>query len=490
MGTFADFYCPGKLGIQNKEEFIEKVEKVFQYGGMMEIERVCLCGKEVTVLRKATMDSEGMDFHYNYFEDTSWENAGFDIDRCKVWSNKIGWSSFGEAVVAAYVLQEQYTKGTASAIIDGDFVTSWRYVGWLNYLFDEFKHVKNFDTWKLFEECYYSGDDYPAWNEWECWKYFGGKRYGFISSCEIYAVIFGTDEAYEKFEAYDNEDIEELIIKGLKKIKETLKHLVDSGQTNSDEQCTAIMKEIKSYYENESQETQFQDLILGLEVADAPAFLVKGVAEIFKKDFWELWKEIKDVVCRKKGILYSNKGYYVVPVPTQKFFSQHPDDMILYWEDDGKLEFSDELWQWFEHLKAEYNLLLSDDIIIKHPLPYILELMEEAAEDFGRVFTLGEFFEETLENMNDKKYQTLWRLYDNMIHDPELRAAADVIFVPEGPGHEKEGLHYWGKEPKRRLICSWDFIEDKKKYNKGRITLRRYMALLGNKLLREKVLGF
>lgn len=104
--------------------------------------------------------------------------------------------------------------------------------------------------------------------------------------------------------------------------------------------------------------------------------------------------------------------------------------------------------------------------------------------------TSAEFFEESLENISDKKYQALWRLYDNMIHDPELRKAADVIFVPDDPEHEKEGLHYWGEQPKRRLTGIWEFMEKSKKYNKGRITLRRYMALVGNKRLREKVFGF
>ena len=63
-----------------------------------------------------------------------------------------------------------------------------------------------------------------------------------------------------------------------------------------------------------------------------------------------------------------------------------------------------------------------------------------------------------MENLNDRRYQILWRLFDKLIHDLELRKEADVIFVPEGPEHEKEGVHYWGEEPKRRLICSWDIM--------------------------------
>ena len=86
--------------------------------------------------------------------------------------------------------------------------------------------------------------------------------------------------------------------------------------------------------------------------------------------------------------------------------------------------------------------------------------------------------------------QTLWRIFDTMIHDPEMKKAGDVIFVPDEPGHESEGLHYFGKQPKRRLIGYWDIMASDKRNNKARVTFRKYMALLGNKDLRCKVFGF
>lgn len=496
MGRFAALCCAGRIEDKKKEEFTEKVEKVFQYGGMMDRERVDLCGKHLRVIRKARMDSDGMNFYYNYFEDACWENAGFDKDTCMVWSNKISDGAFGKAVIAAYVLEEQYSEGSAIALDDGDFVTEWDYVGWLNYLFGEYNHVKNFDTWKLYENCYYWAREHSKWDNWEEWKYFGGKRYGFISSCEIYTVIYGVDKALKKFEMYAHEKTENIAIKGMRMMRRALKELANIKHANGDVLCDEILSLLRCYYENEEdintvlQEGDFEDLILGLKIADAPAFLVKGIAEIFEKDFWELWKGIKDVVCRKAKELYGNENCYVEPVPTAKFFDQTPDNMILYWENDGKLIFSDELWKWFEDLKRKYNQLVMDDVIIKKPLPYILGLMEEANDDFYNIYTFADFFEETLEHMSDKKYQTLWRLYDNLIHNQELRKAADVIFVPEGPGHEHEGLFYIGEQPKRRLIERWDFMEKSKKENIGRITLKRYMALLSNKILREKVFGF
>ena len=116
--------------------------------------------------------------------------------------------------------------------------------------------------------------------------------------------------------------------------------------------------------------------------------------------------------------------------------------------------------------------------------------MEEADDNYYRIYTISDFFEETLENLYDKRYLAIWKLYEEMLRDQELSEACDVVFVPDGPEYEKVGLHYWGKPPKRRLMTSWDMTDLSKRNNKARVTFRRYMALVANKELRRKVLGF
>ncbi len=497
MGTFAGFFEHGDKGIPSDKvnEFAEKVKTVYQKGGMMDIELLQLYGKKVVTIHKAEMKPDGMDFFYNYFEDTRWENAGFDKKTNHVWSNKIGWAHFYTAVVAAYVLEEQYTENVAITMVDGELVTAWSYVGWLNYLFDEMRHIKNFDTWKLFETFYYLDDEYNRWDDWSQWNGFGDKRYAFISGCEIYAVIYGTDKALEKFEPLEKEDKERLAFNGMRHAILALEQFAEQEQNLAEQQCLEIINSIKDYYvlgkdTKNLREGKYADLLTCLYVSDAPAFIVKRISEIFQKDFKELWDSVKDVVKRVNVDIYSNDTYYVVPVSTEKLFRQSADDMIYYWEDNNKILFSDELWEWFETLKKEYDIILEDGKVIEKPLRYMVDLLVEADEEYYNVFAFSEFVEECVENLNDIRYQVLWRIFDNMIHDPELKKAGDVIFVPEGPGHEKEGIHYWGEEPKRRLICNWDFMDFSKKNNKGRVTLRRYMALVANKALREKVFGF
>ena len=77
MGTFASLLQKTGAEIREvqKEEFRKRIEKLFQAGGMMELENVQLDGKKVVTMKKASMHDYGMDFYYNYLEDACWEYA-------------------------------------------------------------------------------------------------------------------------------------------------------------------------------------------------------------------------------------------------------------------------------------------------------------------------------------------------------------------------------------------------------------------------------
>lgn len=79
----------------------------------------------------------------------------------------------------------------------------------------------------------------------------------------------------------------------------------------------------------------------------------------------------------------------------------------------------------------------------------MVNLMSQADQQYD-VYTFYDFFEESLENLMNIKYQTLWMIYEELLQK---------------------------KEPK----------ED---FDKKRQILRRFMALVANKELRKQVLGF
>lgn len=504
MGTFAGLFVSGTAGIPDskRDEFSERIEKLYQAGGMMEVNDVELFGTRVVTIRKAAMRENGMDFYYNYFEDDYWENAGFDRENGKVYSEKIGWSYFHRAVVAAYVLEEIYTNGIASAMVNEEPVISWGYVGWINYLFHERYHIKNYDKWKLFEAFHEIEDrdmSYINWNR------FVGKRYELISTCEIWAVLYGTDEALEKFDnnLKKEEDVGYIAIDYMKEMKKALLQYKENRRENEETQLNFLLGAIRAYYENEEEikesekeagernsDEALKKIITCLKYSDAPAFAMKVVAEMYDMNFWDVWNRIKDIAKRKMTELYGNQDYYIMPITTKEFFGQLPDDMIPYWEEDCDIEFSEDLWGWFRQLKDKYQMLMQENDLLENPLKYIIELMKYADDNYYHIYTFTDFFEESAEHLTDKRYQALWRLYGLMLHAPKYEKAGSVIFVPTGPEYEHMGLHYLGEQPKRRLSTSWEIMEDSKRNNIARVNLRRYMALVANKSLRKRVFGF
>lgn len=249
----------------------------------------------------------------------------------------------------------------------------------------------------------------------------------------------GTNKALEVFAAKEKKEMETLALKSMVDVKKALKEYVETSNRDEESQLELLLSAIRKYYETDSEKVmkneEINKIMKGLKLSDAPAFMVKAIAETYNRDFRDLW-------------------------------------------------------EWFGLLKSEFDTVINSDFEIEKPLEYVLGLMEEARDNYYRIYTFSDFFEETLENLKDKRYQTVWKLYDEMLKEPKLMEAGDVIFVPEGPEYEHIGLHYSGEPPKRRLMKSWDMIDVEKRNNEARVTFRRYMALVANKELRKKVFGF
>jgi len=138
MGTFGGYTGNMVISEQQKERFAKQVEKILNYGGMMQFEQISMYGYDMGLLKPVEIHfGEKVYFHYNYFEDDAWERAGFDADNADFWSNKIGSSEFCDVVTAVHFLYEVYDEGLGYVEINGDAVNNTKYVGWLNHLLKE-----------------------------------------------------------------------------------------------------------------------------------------------------------------------------------------------------------------------------------------------------------------------------------------------------------------------------------------------------------------
>ncbi|MBD5530939.1 MAG: hypothetical protein HDQ98_01880 [Lachnospiraceae bacterium] len=261
MGTFAGLLQQDGVRVPDvkKEEFQRRIEKLFQAGGMMELKMVQLCDKQTRVLKKASMQNAKMNFYYNYFEDDCWENAGFSAERDGVWSNKIGWSDFHHVVVAAYVLQSLYLDGTAVPHVNGEFVTSRVYTGWINYLFRENYPQKKSDPWLLFEALHEQRATNLGGYDW---KGLVQDTDGLIGYYEVRAVLEGTAVLDKEFDQLagrvSTKEDEKENESGLdfyayvRQLKEAVRCYHKKSVRSSQEQLSMIMEMLRSYYAQEN----------------------------------------------------------------------------------------------------------------------------------------------------------------------------------------------------------------------------------------------
>ena len=504
MGTFATLFHKAGAGIpdEKKKEFKVRIEKLFQMGGMMEMEQVQLCGKKAVTIKKASMHDYGMDFYYNYFEDDCWENAGVSSKGGYVWSEKIGWREFHQVVVAAYVLEGLYIDGPAVAMVNGDVVTSQTYIGWINYLFRTQYPQKNNDPWALFEALHNRMDmDLERVD----WGGFVQDLYGFIGCYEINAVLTGTEALEKEFDKWAgnesrNENDGKLnFFDFARRLKMAVKQFHKENGEDEAGQLFLLVEMLRSYYKQEGmsidvsrkyEDKKLEAICLFAALTDAPAYVFQVISEVYEVNFWELWERVKGVAKRKKILYQMEIPQETVSVSTMDFFGITSDDMILFWGDDENIQFSQELKNWFEDLKSRFDMFMESGDSVENSLYWILELMEYADENYYQVYTFSNFFNETMEHLNDRRFLTLWKIYDEMLHDPVMEEAGSVVFVPEGPEYEHVGLHYFGTPPRRRLKTNWDMIKKEERNNKARVKFRRYMALLENRKLRKRIFGF
>ena len=517
MGTYAELYS-GKVHNtvpeDKKKEFAKRIERLFQEGGMMRIKPNILFGKRVYTIHKVKMGKNGVHFNYNYFEEEEWETAGFDKKRYRVFSEKLGHEDFLEVMVAAYMLEEQYVEETAVARLDGDNVRDWEYIGWINHLFDEHYHMKNFDSWKLFElfheleESGYRDEEdieCASWNGYETQFDFGSTRYAFVAKCEIYAVLYGTEKAIEKYKPGLEEGTLELkIINCLEAYIERLNRYKKERELSEKEQLKELMEEIRNDYKNTEKAVcdSFGQKNLSLELvkatallSDALAFVVKGIAEVYNLEFWDLWKQMGLGGLRHFKELYNQGKYYITPLSTAGFLKRDPDDLIYFWHEKAGFNFSKELCEWFYSLRMQFDIVIDDvgtylGAFKEDPLRHIVGIMEAAEENYYHILTFTEFLEETKENIDDMCYWAFWMIYEEMIFSQRLLKAGSVIFAPEGTENKRNGFWEYKRNSKKALIDDWISISEEKRNNDGRKELRRYMALMANKKLRYKVFEY
>ena len=200
----------------------------------------------------------------------------------------------------------------------------------------------------------------------------------------------------------------------------------------------------------------------------------KIIANVYEKDFWEVWDRIKDVAKRDttKSKIYDYE--------TDEYFQVSKDDLIYFWTKEKPIEFSESLQEWLQGLKGRFDQIMAEGVDMQSPLRRIKNIIDFGESHYYKLLLFEDFINETMDNIADKRFMALWMLFDEVLHDQENLEAAKVVIE-----HVE-----WDSLANEYRCGIWWLMSNELRFNKGRQAMRRFVALMANKGLRNKVFGF
>ena len=439
MGTFAEYIGTMDVPENRRAEYAQRMLKLLHAGGMMSVDEVGLFRHRIRLLYPPELDETGRARGcYNYFENDFWESWGLSAEKGAFSSNKLGGGAFCTAVLAGYVLTALSCQSYGIVTVDGSYVRERPFIGWINgVLGTQYTNQRATQLWEIERLLHKDGsDDYN--------RDLTGLIHDVPTACadleqvESYIAAYFFEEFYadmsseeEDIEVYRKEDA--IGVRNcFTHLKKTLSALHENGGTLEEAKKYLLMPmdERSAVIDEQGGNTlAFSYCFV------SPALAVAMTAREFGVDFWALWDELGADIPRVERFPAPQPCPPVEPVSTQELFGVSSDDMAYYWRPDDGMQFSDEMTAWMQSLRTEL-----DEITDTIPPEKFLQTMVEAIAGAGSCAFRDMF-------------------YGFIARQAEPRVQAAVLLLD-------------------RLVA------------RDEPNIRRYLAILGNPALREKVFGF
>lgn len=450
MGTYLGYFGDRTIPEDKREEFTRRVLTILNQGGMVDLEEVSMFGKKIWLMKPLQIrpGQETITFCYNYFENDIWETAGYRPDACRFYTNKVGWRQFNLVCSAVYVLHEFYADSFGMANRDDHVYDAREIIGWLNYLFGErYTNSRATDLWRIYQLLPdHRKDD-------NLLPLLPGDASMDAIGTLIYLTVTREDheDEWKQLIAVPSHGPEEITIADCIRITENaLKDLKASDETSEAQKLEQLKIALKVGNQKLSAEIpQLCRFIGGIASLLPVEVTAKLVADTFSLDFTALLEELKPYAHDVRE-LWNYKDRQpteaIPPVPTTSFLDCSDDDRARWWRPDGDVRFSDEMTAWLAGCRSELEALAQQETLLHgtEPLRLLMETLYDIQEQHRYVFAFREMF------------------YDFVAHSELPMVQAAIRYLRDLSEREPD----------------------------SNVNLRRYLAVLGNRPLREKVFGF
>lgn len=507
MGTFECYAGDIKIPAHLQTEFSERMLKILNYGGMMQLERVNMFDQELHLLKPLRLSAEGkVSFYFNYFEDDSWESAGYDATETDLWSGKVGSREFSDVMLAAYMLYEIYSEGIGFALINGEMVHADSFVGWFNQLFGtEYSLAKRFRLWDSVENCAYRYEDYSS----ESQRGYTNRDFDALLSNHMFMYAGGTELADVCYILRGTSSLTEASVQPGTYPEAVLacrKELANYLQPVTDKESAlqTIWALLAKSREQRNAETGPLAAIAQATLA-LPAHLVAFLTtELLEKDFWKEWETLRERVYHDEiiktyatpEVAAQRQAGRIRPVPkvrTSDFLRQNdcfifrdtPEelrnepryfvsdaDRLYWWDGSDEVRIDEGTDKWLKDLaKRHQELLNKTDEDEKWQagqfLPSFLKLLHDIDDFYKRILPFKSMFYDFIEHSQQPEYKAAVLLLQDVAEEWKLTGKAI-----------------------KHLHGSWEMCSRKVTFNSGRVRMKRYLSIMSNLQLRRKYFAF
>ena len=504
MGTFAGY--TGKMAIEEakRTSFGQQMMKLLNYGGMMQFEKVSLFECEIYLLSPVELSREGkVRFWYNYFEEGSWENAGFNARDSVFYSNKIGGCEFCDVILAAYMLYELHDEDCGFAECNGEMIDPQFYGGWINHILGtEFSMKKRYRLWENAE--------YIAFSRINCSEPFSRAQLGELIPDNLLKAAGGTELTDLFYIMYGTETLETDAIAptsypdDVYRCKKALSRLREACGENFWECLFQLLQMDRDERKNRSDEklTMLAELSM---ILPARVFIYLA-AEMENRSFWKLWQEWKDRVYHDEQMKqYASielqeqrrewKESRIPKIRTSEFLRQDnwftfyntpdelkgrgnyyltDDDRLFWWDGTDEVILSDEVDSWLRKLADQHAELMElpdagcgEAFKAQDFIKDFISLLDDICSYYKRIYSFKTMFYDFIQNSGKKEYRAAIALLKKIYE--ENKEEGKVIEYAKG---------------------EWDFVSKNVTQNIARLRLKRYLSVMANRKLREKYFNF
>ncbi len=500
MAIHAGYLGEMQIPEERKEEFSARVLKILRQGGMMRSETIPFGGRKLRVLSVPAADADGkVAFGYSYFGDCEWEQAEYQTGEAKFCTGEVGSYEYQWVTSAVYVLYEFYAESFGMAEVNGELFDAVPYIAWLNQLFGEtYTNRRATDPWRMYQllhDCGYADGSEAVRAIRDLYEPEGGKLYALAE----YLYVSGGPEEFRSWLTDGGVDVNrveagriglgQIILQAEPVIRE-LKQKCTKPDEEILEDLRAIL--LANPHEELEYDPVYAGFVVLLKLLSA-RIMAKATAMVFGLDFWTFWETVRDSAW--DGVVWEERPE---PVPeaieamtTAEFvdvsdedvcfcrverevgeenYHTTDDDRVFWWRKDGDVHFSDGMWQWLDGLKTEFAAILAEGwetVPAGDVSARLAELLVEADTFYKRIYPFGEMIQEFEVHAGSREYQAAVRLLAALMD--RNRAKGSVI---------------------GDTVYNWELADRNLTFNEGRLAIRRYLALLANRALREEVLGF